>query len=100
MNAQTISVVFFVCVFGGALLGAVLRRLLPDHHLSTDSKEIVRLGTGLVGTMTALVLGLLVASAKNSYDTEKSEVITLASKIVFLDRILAHYGPDAAQARS
>ena len=99
MNAYIISLVIFACVFGGALLGALLRTSLPDHHLSSESKEIVRLGTGLVGTMTALVLGLLVASAKSSYDTDKTEVITLASKIVFMDRLLAHYGPEAAPAR-
>ncbi|MBL9148421.1 MAG: DUF4239 domain-containing protein [Phycisphaerae bacterium] len=99
MTSPTISLLAFACVFGGALIGTWLRRTLPEHHLNTDSKEIVRLGTGLVGTMTALVLGLLVASAKNSYDTERSEVISLASKIVFLDRTLAHYGPDSAAAR-
>ena len=99
MAANLISLIVFASVFGGALLGALLHRCLPDHHLSSESKEIVRLGTGLVGTMTALVLGLLVASAKNSYDTERSEVITMATKIIFLDRVLAHYGPDSAEAR-
>lgn len=99
MTSWSISLLVFVCGFGGALLGAILRRRLPEHHLGADSKEIVRLGTGLVGTMTALVLGLLVASAKSSYDGQKSEVITLSSKIIFLDRILANYGAEAGTAR-
>lgn len=99
MTSSSISLLVFVCGFGGAMLGAILRRRLPEHHLSSDSKEIVRLGTGLVGTMTALVLGLLVASAKSSYDGQKSEVITLSSKIIFLDRILANYGAEAGESR-
>jgi hypothetical protein len=99
MNTSIVSVIAFLCVFGAALLGTWLRRTLPEHHLSSESKDVVRLGTGLVGTMTALVLGLLVASAKNSYDTERSEVISLASKIVYLDRTLAHYGEGAENAR-
>lgn len=113
MNATVTSLVVFTCVFGGALLGAWIRTLLPAHHLSAESKEIVRLGTGLVATMTALILGLLVASAKSAYDTDKSEVVQLAAKIVsssasstratsdcvFLDRILANYGPESHDAR-
>ena len=49
--------------------------------------------------MSALVLGLLVESAKSSYDTERSEVIQMAAKVAFLDRVLAVYGPGAADAR-
>jgi hypothetical protein len=65
-----IYLIIFACVFGGALLGVYLRGVLPEEHLSGDSKDTVRLGMGLVGTMAALVLGLLVASAKNFYDTQ------------------------------
>jgi hypothetical protein len=54
---------------------------------------------GLVATMSALVLGLLVSSAKGSYDTERSEVIQMAAKVAFLNRILTAYGPEAAAAR-
>src|SRR2546422_9054527 len=70
MNAIAISGVVFACVFAGALLGLVLRAALPQYHLSADAKDIVKLGMGLIGTKTALLLGLLVASAKNSYDTD------------------------------
>jgi fluoride ion exporter CrcB/FEX len=55
---------------GGILLGTVLRNALPDHHLSSDAKDVVRLGTGLIGTLAALVIGLLISTAKTSYDTQ------------------------------
>jgi hypothetical protein len=91
--------IVFVCVFGGALLGMYLRTRLSQHHLSSESKDLVRLGVGLIGTMAALVLGLLVASAKGSYDTQRSELIQMSSKFVVLDRVLAHYGPETKDAR-
>ena len=94
-----IYLIIFACVFGGALLGVYLRGVLPEEHLSGDSKDTVRLGMGLVGTMAALVLGLLVASAKNFYDTQTGELIQMSAKIVLLDRVLAHYGPETKEAR-
>ena len=54
---------------------------------------------GLVATMAALVLGLLVASTKGAYDTQKNEVSQMAAKIVFLDRLLANYGSETAATR-
>jgi Protein of unknown function (DUF4239) len=87
------------CIFGAAMLGMRLRAVLPEHQLTAETKDSVRLGMGLVATMAALLLGLLVASAKGSYDTQKSEVTQMAAKLVFLDRVLAHYGPEAAETR-
>jgi hypothetical protein len=81
-------------------LGVWLRSVLPEHHLKAASKDIVRLGMGLVGTMAALVLGLLVASAKGSYDAQSNDVTQLSANVVFLDRVLAHYGPEANEARN
>ena len=89
----------FGCVFGAALLAMRLRAALPQHHLSADTKDTVKLATGLVATMTALVLGLLIASAKGSYDTARSEMTQMAARIVFLDRILVNYGPEAVESR-
>jgi hypothetical protein len=100
VNPCTLGAIVFACVFGAALLAMRLRRVLPEHHLSGDTKDTVKLAMGLVATMAALVLGLLVASAKGAYDTEKSEVVQMAGKAAFLDRVLAHYGPDAAEARA
>jgi fluoride ion exporter CrcB/FEX len=71
MSAFAISGITFVCIAAGALLGMALRYTLPDHHLNADAKDVVRLGTGVIGTIAALVLGLLIASAKSSYDTPR-----------------------------
>ena len=68
MSATLIAFIVLVCTFGGALSGMLLRRVLPDHHFSADSKDTVKITIGLVGSMTALVLGLVTASAKSSYD--------------------------------
>jgi hypothetical protein len=99
MSPITISFVVFVCVFGGALLGIFVHSRLPGHHLDSDSKEAVRLGMALVGTTLALVLGLLISSGKNFYDTQSSEVTQLAADVVLLDKILFHYGPETKEIR-
>jgi Protein of unknown function (DUF4239) len=89
----------FTVVFGAALVGMFLRSVVPEHHLSAESKSVIQLGMGLVGTMAALVLGLLVASAKNSYDAQSMELTQLSANIVLLDRLLAHYGPETKEIR-
>ena len=99
MNVVAIRLIVFVCVFGAALFGMFLRRVLPEQHLSADSKDTVRLGMGTIATMAALVLGLLVASAKNFYDTQSSELTELSANVILLDRILAYYGPETKEVR-
>jgi hypothetical protein len=99
MSSMLISCLVFVCVFGGATVGMLLHRVLPEHHLGTDSKDVVKLGMGLIATMSALVLSLLVASAKGSYDTQRNELVQMSAKVVLLDRVLAHYGADAKDTR-
>jgi hypothetical protein len=99
MSALAISCVVFACVFAGALLGLSLQGPLPDYHLSETTKDAVKLGTGLIATLAALVLGLLIASAKSAYDTQNSEIKQMSATILFLDRILAHYGPETKEAR-
>jgi hypothetical protein len=99
MSSLEVSSIAFVCVFGGSLLGLGLRAVLPEHHLSADTKDAVKVGMSLVATMAALVLGLLVASAKSSYDQQRNEMTDMSSKIVLLDRILAHYGPETKEVR-
>jgi hypothetical protein len=99
VSSAATSVIVFAVVFGAALLGIYLRSVLPAHHLSADSKDIVRMAMGLVATMAALVLGLLVASAKGNYDTQSNELIQMCANVIFLDRILASYGPEAMEAR-
>ena len=93
------SVFVFACVFGGAIVGIFLRSKLPEHHLSGATKDVVRLGTGLIGTIAALVLGLLIASANTTYQTQNSQVQQLTANIVVLDSTLALYGPETDLAR-
>lgn len=99
MNAWAIGSIVFACVFGGALLGMYLRAILPKTHLSEESKDSVKLGMGLVATMSALVLGLLVATAKGSYDDQKRGLDQISADLVLLDGALAQYGPEAQVAR-
>lgn len=100
MNSVLVAALVFACVFGAAWLGMRLRPAMPEDHLNADTKETVKLAMGLVATMAALVLGLLVASAKGAYDTQKSAVVQMAGKVAFLDRVLAQYGPEAREARA
>ena len=88
-----------VCVFGGAVLGMFLQKVLPEHYLNDASKDVVKLVTGLIATLAALVLGLLVASAKNSFDTVNEGFRESAAKIILLDRALAQYGPETKDLR-
>jgi hypothetical protein len=99
LNAYVTFSLVFACVFGASLLGMLLRYVLPQHHLGSDTKDTVKLAMGLVATMAALILGLLVASAKSTYDTESGGVTQMAAKIVYLDRMLANYGPETKEAR-
>ncbi len=99
MSSMAISSVVFACVFGGALFGLLLRALLPTHHLGAESKDLVKVGMGLIATMAALVLGLLIASAKSSFDSQKSELAQMSANVILLDRLLAHYGPETKEAR-
>jgi hypothetical protein len=94
-----ISFVAFAVILGGAFAGTLLRKALPDHHLANDAKDIIRLGAGLIGTIAALVLGLLIASAKSSYDTQSGQVQHLTADVVLLDQLLAQYGAEARPIR-
>ena len=99
MHSFAVSSFIFAIVFGGAIAGMFLRRALPEDHLGTDAKETVRLAIGLVVTMTGLVLGMLVSSAKGYYDGQKNVVAQMSSQIIVLDALLIDYGPDAKQLR-
>src|SRR6266567_7377388 len=100
MSPLLTSLIAFAFIFGGTFFGMFLRDRLPGHHLSGDTKDVVRLGTGLIGTIAALVLGLLIASANSTYETQSSQVKQLTANIVVLDRILAQYGPETDSVRN
>src|SRR5208282_228145 len=99
MSSTSIALISAGCIFGGVLLGMFLRSRLPDHHLSSDSKDTVKLGAGMLATLSALILGLLVSSAKGTFDTMNAEMMQSAAKLIYLDRVLADYGPETKAAR-
>ena len=99
MNPTLVGTIVFACTLGGALLGMWLRAMLPEQHLTNESRDTVRLGAGLIATMTALVLGLVTASAKSSFDTMSATVKTTAVDILTLDRFLARYGSETREIR-
>jgi hypothetical protein len=100
MHSLTVSSLVFAFIFGGALVGIFLRRALPLDHLGADAKDTVRLAIGLIVTMTGLVLGMLVSSAKTYYDGQKNEVAVMSSEIILLDTMLAVYGPETKETRA
>jgi hypothetical protein len=99
MTPLTISLITFACISAGALTGFYLGLILPEHHLSSDSKDAVKMTWGILATMSALVLGLLVASAKNSFDTVNNEITVVVAKILVLNHVLILYGPQADAVR-
>lgn len=99
MNSIEFASITFAFAFGGAMLGMALRTVMPEHHRNSDSKDAVKVTMALVSTMSALALGSLIASAKGSYDTQKNELTDMSSRVILLDRVLAHYGPEAKEAR-
>jgi hypothetical protein len=100
MSPLAIGAVVFVCAFGGASLGMFLGAVLPKHQVSAESKEGVRVAIAMIATLTALVIGLLTASAKGSFDTKNNEFKGMISRLVLLDRTMAHYGPETKEARN
>ena len=99
MNSASIALASAGCIFLGSLLGMWLQRLLPSHHLSKETQDVVKLSAGTIATLTALVLGLLVSSAKSSFDTMNNGFVQGGAKVILLDRALAHYGPETKAAR-
>ena len=99
MNSLTIGFISAGCIFGGVLLGMLLQKVLPQSHLESNSKDTVKLGAGMLATLTALVLGLLVSSAKSSFDAMNAGIAQAGAKIILFDHILADYGPETKEVR-
>ncbi len=100
MSIIAIVGLVFVCCFGAALAGVILHFKLPERYLDSESKDTVRLVMGLIATMAALVLGLLISSANSSYDTQETELQQTSANIAQLDRMLVLYGPEAEEIRN
>jgi hypothetical protein len=99
MNSLVVSAILLASTLGGLIVGVLLRSVLPDPHLDGDSKDVVKMGTGLVAAVTGLVLGLLTASAKSTYDGQRANLHQMAANIVLLDRVLMQFGPEAGETR-
>ncbi|WZO98273.1 hypothetical protein EP7_005333 [Isosphaeraceae bacterium EP7] len=99
MDSLLIAAAVFACSIAGAAGGGLLRRFVPESHLNGESKDVVKQGFGLIATMVALVIGLLVASAKSQFDSESDGFKQLSTNLILLDRSLAHYGPETKAVR-
>ncbi|MEW6144450.1 MAG: hypothetical protein AB1598_05475 [Thermodesulfobacteriota bacterium] len=99
MKAVVISLIIFVCIIGGAFIGIFLRKMLPERHLSDESRNMVTIGMGIVATMAALAVGLMIQGAQTNFNNQRSDLIDMSAKIIFLDKLLADYGPGAEGAR-
>lgn len=99
MSARGIALIVFASVSVSAALGLSLGKVLPDRHFHNNARDIVKLTTGLIATLAALVLGLMISSAKDTFDRVNNELMQLAVRVVLLDRVLAQYGPEAKEIR-
>lgn len=99
MDAMLLAAGVFVILGLSTAAGMFLRDRLPSHHLNTESKDVIRLATAIVGTLAALALGLLIASANSDYKDAQSELDATAARIILLDRLMAQYGPETGDAR-
>lgn len=100
MVAVSMTLLVLVCTFAGASAGFVLRNVLPQHHLDEQTQDLIKLTMGLIATMTALILGLVVTSAKAQFDAEDAYVKQSAANVLELDRVLARYGDETDGIRA
>jgi hypothetical protein len=97
MSSTTAFLASFVSVLIGAAIGMILKRSLSADLLKGGSKEAIRLGAGLLATLAALVIGLMIASAENTFDTQNTNIRQLGTNAVLLDQMLTKYGPTQSQ---
>ena len=100
MNSLTIFALAFLCPLAGVFVGMTFRRQLPEHHLSRESTDVIKLATGLMATLVALVLSLLVSSANSFHATVENEYRQALADSIQLDRYLEAYGPETREIRT
>src|SRR3954453_17613766 len=100
MISIIIGLISFGAIFGGALVGLFVRRRLPGHHLSADTQSAVTVSVAVIGTLAALVLGLMITAANSSFSARTDEVRQLSLQLIRIDRNLRRYGPEAEDARA
>jgi hypothetical protein len=99
MPSLFMALITLACLCAGTILGSLIRSRVPDHHLRDDSKDLVKMASGMIATLVALVIGLLVSSSKSSYDQASSGVTHMGAEIILLDRALGRYGPETKAIR-
>jgi hypothetical protein len=99
VTSGRIFLISFVAIVAGMVLGMILRRQIPVVYLREDSKEVILRGAGFLTTLAAVLISLMIASAKTSYDTQDSHFRTLAAYLVETDQLLVQYGPEATEVR-
>ena len=99
MGAIPIGAIIVAILFGSAMLGMLAGRLLPEHHLTSETKNVISVSTAVVGTLSALVVGLLISTAHSSFLTKTQQVTQISADIIRLDRLLRRYGPEAQDIR-
>lgn len=100
MKDILIGIVVFAIICGGSLLGMFLGKILPDPHLSSESRDTIRTIMATLGTLSAVVLGLLTGSSISSLAEKESELRSAGVELIMLDRTLAEYGPETAPIRA
>src|SRR5690348_13432439 len=99
MNPLAISLLAFALIVGGALCGLWMRPAIPERHLSGASQDVIKLAIGLIATITALVLGLLIAAANSTYQGKRSQINQITAQLIFVDHLLEGYGAETRQIR-
>ncbi len=100
MSPENFALAVAVAVFAGGALGLVLRRILPEEHVTGGAKDMIGAVVGLLTLLSALVLGLLIWTAHGVYAGQNEAIQTLAGKVLQFDLALADYGPEANAARA
>ena len=100
MIALIVGAIVFACVFSGALFGMFYASVVPEHHLTGDSRDVIKMAMAMMATLSALVVGLLIASAKSSFDAKDSEMTRAAARLILFDRTMALYGPETQDIRN
>lgn len=99
MNPIAISSLAFVLIVCGEICGFLLRPLIPERHVTGVSQDVIKSAIGLIATMTALVLGLLIASANSTYEAKRTQIDQITAQIILLDHLLDAYGAEARDIR-
>jgi len=95
-----IGLISFAAIFGGVLIGRFAANRLPGHHLNSETQSAVTVSVAVIGTLSALVLGLMITSANTSFSARSDEVRELSLQLIRMDRNLRRYGPEGDDARA